>query len=204
MLVKFQRTGERRYAISITGTRFPDLEMNPAPGYNPFLPHDILHLVVESLLGLKQGIFGQLAAGGHAGTFHIKAGSYRNTREESREWRRTKKRGIRLAQLGADDAAKSELVAYICWQEWLSRSDLKMHRQQASTMNQQGRHIRELMPEEQPENVDAVMNNICQYLGTISNYWHSLQVGESIQIRWSDLAISEPDNKFNDILSLSQ
>ncbi|MEM6844501.1 MAG: hypothetical protein AAF632_19940 [Bacteroidota bacterium] len=199
MLVKFQRTGDRRYAISVTGTRYPDLEMNPAPGYNPFLPHDVLHLVVESYLGIEQGIFGQLAAGGHAGTFHIKAGSYRNSREESREWRRIKKRGTRLAKLGADDAAKSELAAYICWQEWLSRSDLKLHRKQASTMNQQGRHIRELMPEEQPESVDVVMDNICQCLDTISGYWHSLKVGESIQIRWSDLAIS--DHKSKNVLS---
>ncbi|MEM9833587.1 MAG: hypothetical protein AAF944_23355 [Bacteroidota bacterium] len=201
MLVEFKRTGERRYAISVTGTQYPDLEMNPAPGYDPFLPHDVLHLVVESYLGIEQGIFGQLAAGGHAGTFHIKAGSYRNSREESREWRRIKKRGTRLAKLGADDAAKSELAAYICWQEWLSRSDSKLHRKQASTMNQQGRHIRELMPEEQPESIDVVMDNICQYLDTVSTYWYFLKVGESIQIRWLDLAIS--DRKSKNVLSTS-
>lgn len=70
MDVEFRRTGEKRYAVVI---RRPDdtvLEMNPAPGYDPLLPHDLVHFVVERELGLQLGIFGQIAKGGGGFTLH--------------------------------------------------------------------------------------------------------------------------------------
>ena len=71
MTLVFRRTGQRRYAVEVQRPGLPDLEMNPAPGYDPLMPHDMMHLVVEAQLGLTRGIFGQLAAGGTAGTFHL-------------------------------------------------------------------------------------------------------------------------------------
>ena len=44
--------------------------MDSAPGFDPRTPHDLQHFIVEQELGIKLGIFGQLAAGGTAGTFH--------------------------------------------------------------------------------------------------------------------------------------
>lgn len=70
MEVEFRRTGERRYAVTIFRKSYAHIEMNPAPGYDPIMPHDLLHLAVESEIGLRCGIFGQIAAGGNAGTFH--------------------------------------------------------------------------------------------------------------------------------------
>jgi hypothetical protein len=40
-----------------------------APGYDDWLPHDLLHFVAEAELGLDGGIFGDLAAGGNARLF---------------------------------------------------------------------------------------------------------------------------------------
>ena len=71
MLLTFRRTGQRRYAVEARRTSFPDVEMNPAPGYDQCIPHDMMHLVVEAKLGLTRAVFGQLAAGGDAGTFHL-------------------------------------------------------------------------------------------------------------------------------------
>ncbi len=45
--------------------------MNPAPGYDDLLPHDLVHLVVELHWGLRDGIYGDVAAGGNAGTFRL-------------------------------------------------------------------------------------------------------------------------------------
>jgi len=45
--------------------------VNPAPGYDPVLPHDLQHFIVERALGIEGAVFGQLAAGGTAGTFHV-------------------------------------------------------------------------------------------------------------------------------------
>jgi hypothetical protein len=47
----------------------PDVFMHPAPGYDEYLPHDLLHFVAEAEWGLDGSVFGQLAAGGNAGTF---------------------------------------------------------------------------------------------------------------------------------------
>jgi len=64
--VEFKRTGERRYAGAGHGPKV----MDPAPGFDALLPHDLLHYAVEVELGLDGAIFGQLAAGGDACTFH--------------------------------------------------------------------------------------------------------------------------------------
>jgi hypothetical protein len=58
MIVVFRRTGERRYAVLAQRPGFPDLEMNPAPGFDRLIPHDMMHLVVEAQLGLSRAIFG--------------------------------------------------------------------------------------------------------------------------------------------------
>jgi hypothetical protein len=42
--------------------------MDPAPGYDPRLPHDMAHFVVENELGITGGVFGQLAQGGVCST----------------------------------------------------------------------------------------------------------------------------------------
>ena len=69
MQVVFTKTGEKRYGVAVEPRGHPRLTMSPAPGFDPFLPHDLAHFVVESEFGLRLGIYGQLAAGGDAGTF---------------------------------------------------------------------------------------------------------------------------------------
>ena len=70
MDVTFTRTGERRYAVSAGA-----LAMHPAPGYDDEIPHDLVHLAVELACGIPMGVFGQLEAGGTAGTFQPADGS---------------------------------------------------------------------------------------------------------------------------------
>src|ERR671937_1912701 len=69
MKVTFQRTGERRYGVLVEREQAPTLAKHPAPGFDEFLPHDLLHFVGEAEWGLDGAVFGQLAAGGDAGTF---------------------------------------------------------------------------------------------------------------------------------------
>jgi hypothetical protein len=69
MRVEFHKTGERLYAVVILRENLPDLKMDPAPGFDPLMPHDLLHFIVEEELGLKRAIYGQIALGGTTGTF---------------------------------------------------------------------------------------------------------------------------------------
>ncbi|HYE74205.1 MAG TPA: hypothetical protein VEF04_12785, partial [Blastocatellia bacterium] len=102
MEVQFRRTGERRYAVTIFRPGNSALEMNPAPGYDSFMPHDLLHFIVESELGLRRGIYGQIAEGGHAGTFHSVGSNHENRREAARQRKRLARRGEKLLREGRD------------------------------------------------------------------------------------------------------
>jgi hypothetical protein len=65
----FRRIGARRYEIVVERERAPQLVMHPAIGWDDHLPHDLLRFVAEAEWGIDDGILGQVAAGGDAGTF---------------------------------------------------------------------------------------------------------------------------------------
>src|SRR5688500_10521374 len=120
MIVIFQRTGQRRYAVEAQRTGRPTVVMNPATGYDPLIPHDMMHLVVEAQLGLTRGVFGQLAAGGDAGTFHVPMNPGENSRKLGRVRKRVRGKGQKLLREGRDESVRSERATYICWYEWLA------------------------------------------------------------------------------------
>jgi hypothetical protein len=60
---------ERRYGVYIARDRAVDLFAGSAPGYDDWLPHDLVHFVAEAEFGLDDGIFGTLAAGRKAKLF---------------------------------------------------------------------------------------------------------------------------------------
>jgi hypothetical protein len=91
MQVEFHKTAERRYAILIRREGLPDLKMDPAPGFDPLMPHDLLHFLVEQELGLRRGIFGQLAHGATAGTFRLAPSDASNNRAASRLRRKSQR-----------------------------------------------------------------------------------------------------------------
>lgn len=109
MNVRFTRTADRRYRVDVEGPDIKPSFMEPAPGYDPRLPHDMAHFVVENEVGISRGIFGQLANGGHAGTFH---------KEENRNRRKFERRGDRLAAASKNDSALSEQLVYIACGVW--------------------------------------------------------------------------------------
>ncbi len=81
MEVEFRRTAERTYGIRILRENLPDLEMSSAPGFDVLMPDDMCHRIVEQVLQIRNGIFGQIADGGTAGSFRIPQNESVNTRE---------------------------------------------------------------------------------------------------------------------------
>lgn len=195
MVVVFSRTGERRYAIDVKRPPFLDVEMNPAPGYDRFMPHDLMHLVVEAQLGLTRGIFGQLSSGGDAGTFRPTFNAKETSREIARLRRRVKTRGAKLLQQGRDDCALSEHATYICWQRWLARSQSPAQKTTAAAMAQQAKEIRDLASDAELQALNQKkLNEICEHLDELSSFWSKLKVGQSMAVRWPDLAILPPES----------
>ena len=195
MVVVFRRTGERRYAIDVKRPPFRDLEMDPAPGYDKLMPHDLMHLVVEAELGLKQGIFGQLSSGGNAGTFRPAVSAGEGSREIARLRRRLKTRGAKLLQHGREECAQSERATHICWQQWLARSQAPAQKATAAAMAQQAKDVRQVAADEEQLALDQKkLDEICEHLDELSSYWSKLEVGQSMSVRWPDLAILPADH----------
>ena len=109
----FTRTGERRYSVAIDRPGQPRVVMSPAPGYHSYLPHDLVHFTVESEAGIELGVFGQVAAGGSAGTFWP---------ADPEQRRKVRKRSVRLATAGRTDATISERMASLALGIWERRN----------------------------------------------------------------------------------
>lgn len=196
MLLVFQRTGQRRYGIQVKRPPFPDVEMTPAPGYDQLMPHDMLHLVVEAKLGLTRGIFGQLAEGGDAGTFHLSINK-QTTRELSRARNRLRTRGKKLLREGREDSARSERATYICWYEWRNRSSVDKQRSQARSMASQATEVKGVAGKQELSNLSTrKIDEICEYLDELSAHWSRLEVGQCVIVRWPDLAVLDNDPAF--------
>ena len=52
----FRRTGERRYAVAVQLPGYPTQALDQAPGFDPDIPHDLVHYLVEAELGLESGV----------------------------------------------------------------------------------------------------------------------------------------------------
>jgi hypothetical protein len=169
MEVTFRRTGERQYAVTIIRSGQPALEMKPAPGYDTRMPHDLVHFVVERELGLRHGIFGQLAAGGTAGTFHPAGCGAAPRREAARQRRALAKRVAKLLRQGRADSALSERAADLCRRAWLARAAGG----EAAVAAALPCSAREL-------------DRICTVLDELSRAWARLGIGQALTLDWPD------------------
>jgi hypothetical protein len=185
VIVEFLRTGERRYAVRVQRDGEAPIEMNPAPGYDPLVPPDLLHLVVESELALASGIFGQLAKGGHAATFHRPDAA--PGRDAARARRRTAKRGDKLLRAGVVESAASERATFLSLHAWLARSTDVELRARAARMAPEAAHVRSTQPAAEREALnDAMFDRICARLDDLASRWSRLAIGESLLVPWPD------------------
>ena len=191
MVLVFRRTGTRRYVVEAHRENWPDLEMNPAPGFDPWIPHDLMHLVVEAQLGLDDGIFGQLAIGGDAGTFRPISSEKQPSRATTRLRRHQQARGKSLLRGSRSACAQSERATYLCWHEWLRRSG-KLNAEVSRTMSRESKQIKNISPAKELETLDAKrLESICGHLDELSLVWSSLEVGESMSVSWPELSVSK-------------
>ena len=185
MKVEFYKTGERMYAIKILRDNLPDLEMNPAPGFDDLMPHDMCHLIVEQVLQIKQGIFGQIANGGTAGSFRTPQNESAHSKNDSRQRRKNKQKGEKLVKQNLDDLAKSERATYICWQHWISHSSDKKLKLKATEMKENADSI--FAQTDSAERAVYSKENLAKVrlrMNQISEEWQQLKIGETMIVTW--------------------
>ena len=183
MKVEFSKTGAKRYAVKILHDDAPVYEMNPAPGFDNLMPHDLCHFIVEQVLHIENAIFGQAAKG--SGTFRNLPSETSNDKNDSRQRRKAKQKAKKSVKQNSEDYAKSERATYICWQNWLSESVDPESKCRAAEMQQNVDSIYNQMPA--AERAIYTKENLAKVrlkMDELSRRWKSVEVGESMIVDW--------------------
>jgi hypothetical protein len=185
MKVHFIRSGERRYAMRIERAGAPVLVMEPAPGFDPDLPHDMVHFVVEAVLGLKTGVFGQIAAGGDAGSFHIGGPGGGDARKHRRAARKQATKGKKLVQAQGREGELSEIAAFLFDVGW-RRSQRPDSAAQRAALGEAEWTRAGLSPDERAR-IDAARLRVFADFDRLSQAWRALKVGGALILEWPTL-----------------
>lgn len=173
--VIFRRTGERRYAVVVQVPGMPAQAMDPAPGFDQHIPHDLVHYVVEATLQLSTGVFGRAARGG--GTF-IPAEQPESARERARQRRKQARREQQLRRADSSktqEMATSERLAALC--------DLAWRRRHGQRPDPARAHEPVEPTIEDAERIERVLSQLDQ----LAPIWHSLPIQGEIAFVWPSL-----------------
>jgi hypothetical protein len=173
--VIFRRTGERQYAVVVQVPGMLAQAMNPAPGFDEHIPHDLVHYVVEAELQLSTGVFGRAARGG--GTFGP-AEPAPSPRERARQRRKQARREDQLQRadsLKTHDLAGSERLAGMCDLAWRRR-----HGQRPDPARVPPRFA------PTPEDTKRI-ERVLARLDQLAPIWNSLPIGAEMAFVWPSL-----------------
>ncbi|HEX6277514.1 MAG TPA: hypothetical protein VFZ53_30935 [Polyangiaceae bacterium] len=174
MLVSFHRTGTRRYAVIVAVTGEPARAMDPAPGYDDDIPHDLVHYVVEAELGFANGVFGSAAQG--AGTFVTTAERDSSPRERARRQRkqRRRERTRRMRdERGGSEMAMSERLAAVCDVAWRRKHGQRPDPERSA-------------PAWRTEDTTRVERVVAR-LDALAPLWRGLPIGEKLVFEWPNV-----------------
>jgi hypothetical protein len=168
--VTFKRTGERRYVVIVAISGRERQVMDPAPGYDDDIPHDLVHYVVEAELRLLTGVFGRAAQG--AGTF-IDRDNHMSPRERARQRRKQRRReeGFRARDDSAREMATSERLAALC--------DVAFRRRHG----QRPDPLRTAPAVESTDDLAKVERDV-KRLDALAPLWRALPIGGELVFEW--------------------
>jgi len=162
MRVVFTKGPGIGYEIAVHREIGPELAPRNGPGGHPYLPHDLVHLLVEAEAGIELGVFGQVAAGDN-GLFWPA-----DNAERTRAGRRRRSKKHTMSPRAEADMIRSEELARIAVPLWEV---------------QRGR-ARALPAYVSAEDVSPVVERIVARLDDYADRWHALPVGGSLTLTW--------------------
>lgn len=183
--IVFERTGRRSYAIEIRGIDEP-LRMDPAPGFDEWFPHDLQHLIVEEQLGLTDGIYGRLAKGGTASTFHpVRPDGRIDDRAEARKRRKLQRRNERLATTEGNDFAQSERTTLVAYHDWLRHVPDPARRRKADRFDEDAATIVARVDQKERAALLDALPRLRERITEVTTEWRNTEIGGSITIPWA-------------------
>jgi hypothetical protein len=160
--VTFTKVSGPRYLLTVRRRVGPVLAPAYGPGYDQYLPHDLVHFVVEAEAGLRGGVFGRVASG--------KPGSFWPV--DPTERRRVLRRRRIVTPAEHADMAASEQLASLCAPLW------------------ELRHGRRTRPPEwfgrltESQFGQPLIQRILDRLDDLASRWHDLAEGEGMTLTW--------------------
>ncbi|MBC9712467.1 hypothetical protein H9Y04_07760 [Streptomyces sp. TRM66268-LWL] len=161
MRVVYTKGPGTSYEIAVHRDAGPELAPRNGPGGHPYLPHDLVHFVVESVAGIELGVYGRLAAGDN-GLFWPA-----DPAERTKAMRRRRTKPGKPTPKASADMGRSEELAGIAVPVWELR-----------------RGFAETLPAYVPSPLPPVVERIVDALDTYADRWHGLPVGGSLEVTW--------------------
>ncbi|WP_405932465.1 hypothetical protein [Streptomyces sp. NBC_00827] len=162
MRVVFTKGPGTSYDISVHRETGAALAPRNGPGGHPYLPHDLVHFLVEAEAGIRLGVYGRLAAGDN-GLFWPADPAERN-----KAARRRKSKPVQPSPQARADMARSEELAGIAVPVWEVRRG----------------HAKTLPAYVRADEVPPVVDRIVTRLDEHADRWHALPVGGSLELAW--------------------
>ncbi|MDQ8703834.1 hypothetical protein RCO28_15230 [Streptomyces sp. LHD-70] len=163
MRIVFTKGPGTSYDIAVHREAGAALAPRGGPGGHPYLPHDLVHFLVEAEAGIELGVYGRLAAGDN-GMFWPA-----DPAERTRAARRRKQRPAQSTPRAKADMERSEELAGIAVPVW------ELRRGHAKTLPA-------YVPE--AEAATPLVERIVARLDTCADRWHALPVGGSLELNW--------------------
>ncbi|QLH23805.1 hypothetical protein [Streptomyces sp. Rer75] len=162
MRVIFTKGPGTSYDIAVHRETGAALAPRNGPGGHPYLPHDLVHFLVEAEVGIKLGVYGRLAAGDN-GMFWPA-----DPAERAKAARRRKTKRAQPSPRAKADMARSEELAGIAVPVWEVRNG----------------HARELPAYVTAREIPPVVDRIVSRFDAYADHWHTLPVGGSLTLTW--------------------
>jgi hypothetical protein len=162
MQVVFTKGPGTSYDIAVHRETGAALAPRNGPGGHPYLPHDLVHLLVEREAGIGLGVYGRLAAGDN-GLFWPA-----DPAERAKAGRRRRTKRVRPSPEASADMARSEELAGIAVPVWEVRHG----------------HARELPAYVRAREIPPVVDRIVARFDDYAERWHALPVGGTLTVPW--------------------
>lgn len=163
MRVVFTKGPGIGYEIAVHRDTGPELAPRNGPGGHPYLPHDLVHLLVEKEAGIELGVFGQLAAGDNGMFWPV------DNAERTRAGRRRRSKKHAMSPRAEADMIRSETLARIAVPVWEVRRGL----------------VQSLPAYVSAHDVTPVVDRIVDTFDDHADRWHALPVGGSLTVTWN-------------------